>query len=409
MRLYRYFYDLEDPFRSFTELDLPTPDDYTAYIKAHGLRCARTYDRQYFARRLRTEERLREAFIRRGGRPVLKHPVCMTLEACDEWFYRRKGCIGSLCINLADFDPHTVSFTYGDSMPALDPAFRKARSYHGQVYTIDDLPRLVEEFGLPQRWNPDERLGYETYIEAQVWSPMPVAMYRPTAHEQGTEAWRAACTRLCRAVAAANPKITGVDGATLWELRRTLDNPVTVQLWRRAAEKLNPALFRDALHGTCHARCCALYMLLMGVEMHLPLSWLEAAVLAGMYHDVGRPQGTELTHGAFAAGMLPGMFPDVDPLRMAAMQTAVHMHCIPGSDFVGVWEIYSALPPDGTCRLLADMLRNADSLDYIRLGIRGYNSRFLTLEAARRLVICAMEANMLQFCCPEEFTRMMTF
>jgi hypothetical protein len=68
-----------------------------------------------------------------------------------------------------------VSLTYGDSFPAL--RVQDGGLYRGKVYTLDELTELVQNYGLPQDWNPDGRLGPERYIEAQVWEDEPVKEY----------------------------------------------------------------------------------------------------------------------------------------------------------------------------------------------------------------------------------------
>jgi hypothetical protein len=64
-----------------------------------------------------------------------------------------------LCIPLATFNREIVSFTYGDTFPAL--RFQDGKPYRGQVYTRDEIPDLVRLYGLPQEWNPDGAQGPE--------------------------------------------------------------------------------------------------------------------------------------------------------------------------------------------------------------------------------------------------------
>jgi hypothetical protein len=71
---------------------------------------------------------------------------------------------------LNSFCPSQISFTYGDSFPAM--RYNDGKPYRKQVYTISELPQLVFDYGLPQEWNPVGEKGPERYIEAQVWSPI---------------------------------------------------------------------------------------------------------------------------------------------------------------------------------------------------------------------------------------------
>jgi hypothetical protein len=75
-------------------------------------------------------------------------------------------------IPLAYLHPPTVSFTYGDSFPAM--RFQDGKPYRGQVYTLEELDQVVDRYGLPQVWNLDGSGGPERYIEAQVWADEPV-------------------------------------------------------------------------------------------------------------------------------------------------------------------------------------------------------------------------------------------
>jgi hypothetical protein len=95
----------------------------------------------------------------------------MILGSCpwvNDWY--REG--HELRIPLASFRPEIVSFTYGDTFPAM--RFRDGRPYRGQVYVLDELPDLIQSHGLPQEWNRDGSRGPERYIEAQVWDDEPI-------------------------------------------------------------------------------------------------------------------------------------------------------------------------------------------------------------------------------------------
>ncbi len=59
---------------------------------------------------------------------------------------------------------------YGDGKP-----------YRRQVYTLAELPELVAQYGLPQNWNPDGKQGPDRYVEAQIWSDVPLRPWLPAA------------------------------------------------------------------------------------------------------------------------------------------------------------------------------------------------------------------------------------
>ncbi|MNP39961.1 hypothetical protein D3C76_1335580 [compost metagenome] len=43
------------------------------------------------------------------------------------------------------------------------------KPYREQVYTKQEIFKIIEQFGLPQEWNKDGKNGPERYIEVQIW------------------------------------------------------------------------------------------------------------------------------------------------------------------------------------------------------------------------------------------------
>jgi hypothetical protein len=164
--LCHYFERSQGPFRNLSDLPLDDAERVLARLRGLGTTFAsrRTTDYLYVRRRL--EERVRSMFIAKGGRPVRDRPHYLTLGPCRwllEWY--EDGL--ELSLPLDQFDPHAVSFTYGDTFPAM--RIKDNRPYRGKVYTLSELPSLIATYGLPQHGNPDGARGPERYIEAQVW------------------------------------------------------------------------------------------------------------------------------------------------------------------------------------------------------------------------------------------------
>ena len=90
----------------------------------------------------------------------------------------------SVTLKLGDLPSDVTSFTYPDSFTAmgLGPQFglpHDAKPYHERVYRIEDLDRIVSEYGLPEDQPDEDYTGYEhrpfeKYIEVQVWSDLPI-------------------------------------------------------------------------------------------------------------------------------------------------------------------------------------------------------------------------------------------
>ena len=131
--------------------------------KAWGL--SRFSDSEYLERRVVIEQKIRDAFIAKGGKPVLKFPIYFFLGRNNQFekYEANKGYV----IRLSDLPTDAVSFTYGDSMFSLNKDYRneKGEGYLSDlcphVYRLEDLPGLFSHADLQSR----NRL----HIEAQLW------------------------------------------------------------------------------------------------------------------------------------------------------------------------------------------------------------------------------------------------
>jgi len=94
-------------------------------------------------------------FIEKGGQPRRLRPHKFILECCD--WVKILYCHGREAqILLKTVDPEVISFTYGDSFPAM--RYQDGKPYRGQVYALDELPGLIAQYGYPQVWNREGRL-----------------------------------------------------------------------------------------------------------------------------------------------------------------------------------------------------------------------------------------------------------
>lgn len=120
------------------------------------------------------EDKVRKLFIEKGGKPVRERPHYMTLGQCQwlkEWY--TDGC--ELSIPLSSFKYEVLSFTYGDTFPAM--RYQDGKPYRGNVYTVNEIFDIVKQYGLPQEWNKDGNLALERYIEVQVWDDEPIKCF----------------------------------------------------------------------------------------------------------------------------------------------------------------------------------------------------------------------------------------
>jgi hypothetical protein len=148
-------------------------------IRRNGNRFASQRSSDYLKKRLALEDRIRKLFEEKGGKPKLKKPQYFIVGTCPwlkGWYVDGQ----EVQIKLISIPESCVSFTYGDSFPAMN--YQDGKPYRGQVYTVSELTEVVRRYGLPQQWNPDGSGGPERYIEAQVWDNAPLKKYFGVSH-----------------------------------------------------------------------------------------------------------------------------------------------------------------------------------------------------------------------------------
>jgi hypothetical protein len=176
--LSHYYEKANGPFRNLSDLPRDQAEQVLAAIRTAGNSFASKRTADYLAIREELEARVRRLFIDKGGQPKRLRPHSMILGKSawlKSWYQHGE----EMSIPLAQFDPHTVSFTYGDLFPAM--RYQDGKSYRGQVYLMAELEGLIRQFGLPQDWNADGHLGPDRYIEAQIWDDLPLLPFYPDA------------------------------------------------------------------------------------------------------------------------------------------------------------------------------------------------------------------------------------
>jgi hypothetical protein len=172
-------YYRREPFRSLSELDDNEVAAVLAQLEGSGPLEYRLTRSEYLPKRRAIESRMREAFVAKGGAPVRTEPHYFMLGTFS--LYEEDDTMRSVSIALEDVRPEIVSFTHTDSFFAFsDHNLRGVpippRPYHSQVFTLDELPALVAEHGLPgERWRTDPDRRFDVYVEAQVWDDAPIA------------------------------------------------------------------------------------------------------------------------------------------------------------------------------------------------------------------------------------------
>ena len=172
--LSHYYEAADGPFRNLSDLPEEEAEAVLERLREAGDRFASQRASDYLAVRRRLEAQVRALFTTKGGSPKRNRPHYLIVGECPwlkSWY--QNGC--ELRIPLTAFSIESVSFTYGDTFPAM--RYQDGKPYRGQVYTLAELPGLIEQYGLPQVWNVEGKLGPDRYIEAQVWADEPLRPY----------------------------------------------------------------------------------------------------------------------------------------------------------------------------------------------------------------------------------------
>lgn len=172
--LSHYYEAAQGPFRNLSDLAYDEAEAVLNQLRSAGGTFASARTDDYLIIRRGLELQVRRLFVAKGGSPKRLHPHYMILGSCPwllQWY--RQG--RELRIPLSAFDVGSISFTYGDTFPAM--RYQDGKPYRGQVFTVAELPAIIAAYGLPQIWNAEGLLGPDRYIEAQIWDDAPLIPY----------------------------------------------------------------------------------------------------------------------------------------------------------------------------------------------------------------------------------------
>lgn len=172
--LYHYFDKDMGPFRNLSSLPVEEALRISKQIRVDGKTFASQRSADYLTIRRDLERKVREQFIEKGGNPKNNYLHYMTLGACD-WLETWYAKPSSLAISWNEFVENSISFTYGDLFPTM--RYEDNKPYRKQVYTKQEIMKVIEDFGFPQHWNRHGDKGPERYIEVQIWDDEVIKNY----------------------------------------------------------------------------------------------------------------------------------------------------------------------------------------------------------------------------------------
>ena len=184
--LYHYYERDFGPFMPLTALQINEAKNILLAQKAAGKFHNPDID-GFLQKRYDRDKLLREMFIKRGGKPECTAPVYMMLGEHKQWesAYEKPAVIK---IPLDEFDPLTVSFTYGDSFAILNPLLFGDEEYWNKVYFTDEILQIIDRLGFPPHVEYDFKRGiypkdkninlHLKYVEAHIWSNTVLDKYK---------------------------------------------------------------------------------------------------------------------------------------------------------------------------------------------------------------------------------------
>ena len=382
-QIFRYFQINHEKvfFSSLTQLDYDSIEDCLNYIKRNNL-AVHSYDKEYVTSRLQTEERMYHQFIKKGGKPQVKHPFYFTLGRCDEWFYGYKNSFGSIAFRLNEFEPSVVSFTYGDSIPTYMRRFQDGKEYRSQIYTLEEICNLIEKHGMPNEWNTFEKYGPENYIEVQVWANSFISCYDGLCYTlEGIPLHELASRAILGSISI--PDYVVFQKPASCFLQKSYANPNWPWFCQLLSRIPANTFCDDVVHGLPHAFKCGLLAFALATEMKLDSTDLKTLIYASVFHDVGRNHyDNGKKHGIIGAELIDKYLDPDDTIIVDQLKEAIAKHDdnehSQGNDFL-TW------------------LKDVDSLDYVRLGMGQFDIRYLHTLAAKSMVRCSIELNILVF------------
>ena len=393
MEYYRYFYLQKDVFARITDFNARSPSDYVDALQNKNL-ANHTYNEEYIARRLRTEEIMYEVFKKKGGKPRIKHPHYFTLGNCDSWFFDVKNCFGSLMLESNIFDKDVVSFTYGDSIPTFMDIFADGKEYRNNVYTMDEICDIINEYDYPQIWNTHGEFGPETYIEVQVWDDEYIDLFRPP---DVKEHQRGYVERATEAIIKANSNLDNnlcnVNG--LYYYLSDMKSYPLYNWYCNLISDLTNCFAHDPVHGISHSLNCSLFAFLLSNQLQLDNTSTKILVLSALYHDVGRSK-SEIgkTHAEIGSILIYDILNHLNHKILVQIAQLIELHDVRNS----LLKYLNISSMD-----LLVLLRDIDSLDYLRLGLNVFNPAYINTPDAKLLIRTSLELNILLFSCNVDF------
>ena len=175
--LTHYYRPFSRPLLSLSRLSDSEASHLVEQLSRHEPLPYRLTRPEYLPERRRIEARMRARWLEKGGRADCGHPHYYVLGEFSLW---EEDGSRKLQLPLRSLPESMLSFTLTDSFFNYRPTNLRGvaippRAYHGELFTLAELPRELARHRLPtEAWRHDEERRFEVYVEAQLWSDEPV-------------------------------------------------------------------------------------------------------------------------------------------------------------------------------------------------------------------------------------------
>ncbi|MGL5795910.1 MAG: hypothetical protein ACRC06_16220 [Waterburya sp.] len=66
------------------------------------------------------------------------------------------------------------------NIPRTERGKTYLKPFHGQVFTLEEIKKVIQNYGLPgDKWKTEELWRYDRFVEVQIWDDRPLKKFVP--------------------------------------------------------------------------------------------------------------------------------------------------------------------------------------------------------------------------------------
>ncbi len=273
----------------------------------------------------------------------------------------------------------------------------------------DELYPIINRYGYPQDWNPACHYDIEIYIEVQIWSDEHIGKYKTYYVQSSVEHLMEHVRLLSDAVTNANTFISkytnNKNQLSIEDILILIKDSGCMEILKNKIESFrNDMVENNPIQRKSHSIRTRIFSLFIGVNNSLSPKQLSLLTDITLYHDISRKFGAnQCLHGIIGAVIFSNIFKEYSILDKQIAMTAIALHSAQDLDTEKLLNRYRC--PENNkhlCMLISSILKDADSLDYIRLGIDNYHPN-LKLHISKKMINATIELTLLTYRYSKEF------